>query len=101
MTRYHLLVCVDKRWTVVTVDTVANQVTVPNVDRFGRYCVGGTGRASIERAARYVHAHRPDRSYSTKRNAQRALAREGFHVRVDDDGDLIVEEQEELFGGTS
>lgn len=93
MTRYHLLVCVDNRWTVVTVDAVANQITVPNADRYGRYFVGGTGRASIEYAARYVHAHRPDLSYATKYNAQRALARAGRIVHMDyGGGDLFVED---------
>jgi hypothetical protein len=89
ITRWQALVEVSGYWTVVTIDTTANNVTVPDLDG-GRYFVGGTGIDAITKAARYTIAHQRRDAYTSRAAAEAALAREGKYVWVDNDGDLRV-----------
>ena len=93
MSRYSLLVSHAGRWSVVTVDTAANQVSVPDCEG-GRVFWRGTGARDIERAAAYNVAHRPGHHWGSRAGAVRALARQGLRVWRDGDGDDCVDAKE-------
>ena len=93
MTRYSLLASHAGRWSVVTIDTAANQVSVPDLEG-GRAFWRGTGARAIESAAAYNVSHRPGHHWASRAGAIRALARSGLRVWRDDDGDDRVDAKE-------
>ena len=90
ITHYSILVSYRDRWSVVTIDTRANQVSVPDTAG-GRVCWGGTGASALDSAAAYNVAHRPGHHWASRAGAVKALARQGLRVWRDEDGDSRVD----------